>query len=155
MNGKRWFTVIFCLLLLLPVGYVLGSRDETRQPQTYELYYRVRELDSAGGGDAVASEPSGLPLDTRLGPEESARLLLERLLSGPDSEDLISPFPGGTALLEVTVAGTQAKADLSRALRAVDVAQVIPGLDNDTLVKLTVRAAAATAAPAAANVEHS
>ena len=47
------------------------------------------------------------------------------------------------------------EADLSRALRAVDVAQVIPGLDNDTLVKLTVRAAAATAAPAAANVEHS
>lgn len=119
MNGKRWFTVIFCLLLLLPVGYVLGSRDETRQPQTYELYYRVRELDGAGGGDAVASEPSGLPLDTRLEPEEFARLLLERLLSGPDSEDLISPFPGGTALLEVTVAGTQAKADLSRAYGAL------------------------------------
>ena len=119
MNRKRWFTVAFCLLLLLPVGYMLGSRETPEQPQTYDLYYRVRELDGAGGGDAVAAEPSDLPLDTRLGAEESARQLLERLLSGPDSEELLSPFPAGTALLELTVAGTQAKADLSRAYSAL------------------------------------
>ena len=119
MNRKRWFTVAFCLLLLLPVGYMLGSRETPEQPQTYDLYYRVRELDGAGGGDAVAAEPSDLPLDTRLGAEKSARQLLERLLSGPDSEELLSPFPAGTALLELTVAGTQAKADLSRAYSAL------------------------------------
>ena len=119
MNRKRWFTVIFCLLLLLPVGFILGGREKAGQPRTYDLYYRVRELDGAGGGDAVASEPSELSLDTRLEPAESARLLLERLLSGPESESLISPFPNGTALLGVTVAGTQAKADLSRAYSAL------------------------------------
>ena len=78
MNRKRWFTVIFCLLLLLPVGYMLGSRETPEQPQTYDLYYRVRELDGAGGGDAVASEPSELSLNAPLEPEEAARRLLEK-----------------------------------------------------------------------------
>ncbi|MDY3281460.1 GerMN domain-containing protein [Dysosmobacter sp.] len=119
MKRKRWFTVIFCLLLVLPVGYVLGSRETPEQPGTYNLYYRLRDLEGAGGGDAVAPEPSEVPMDTRLAPEESARLLLERLLAGPASENLVTPFPSGTALLDLTVAGTQAKADLSRAYSAL------------------------------------
>lgn len=78
----------------------------------YQLYFTVRDLTEADGGDALQTEEYVLDDQTRP-PEETARLLIEALLRGPTDPALTSPIPGGTTLAALERQGTEVHVDLS------------------------------------------
>ena len=77
----------------------------------YELYYAAWPEEA--GGDAIRARRiplgDGAPADTDALAEE----LLTRLLASPASGGLRSPFPAGTKLQKISVAGGRATVDLS------------------------------------------
>lgn len=102
----------------LLAGCALLSRNEmdrVQAPETYDLYFQVEDLETAGGADALTAEPSSVQkLDGRE-TDILAADLMERLLSGPTELGLQSPFPAGTTLKGVHVEDGRAVVDLSTA----------------------------------------
>lgn len=112
---KRFAALLLCGLLLLPAGCAFAARQAAQEGNGYyDLYFRARNLEEAAGGDAIASESSGLRREEGQETQELAQQLIERLLAGPASEELASPFPAATGLLGLTVTGSHASVDLSR-----------------------------------------
>jgi len=107
---------------LLLAGCALLSRNEAdraQAPETYDLYFRVGDLKTAGGADALAAEPCSIQ---KLDGRETDILavdLMDRLLAGPVDQGLKSPFPQGTALRGVHVEDGRAVVDLSSAYGAL------------------------------------
>lgn len=113
--NKRWIAILLCVVVLLPAGLMLGTGRPKETAQTYDLYFRVRDLRETNGGDALAAEPGSLPVDNVLPVQAAAEELVRQLLVGPAAEELVSPFPANTSMLSVDVSGTQARVDLTRA----------------------------------------
>ena len=87
-----------------------GAQDE--EESGYALYF-LSDLDSSGGGDAIAaSSERFVPYET-MDTEDCVRALMERLLAGPDEASLRSPIPDGTTLHALSVSGRRAEIDLS------------------------------------------
>ena len=117
--NKRWIAVLLCVAVLLPAGLMLGTGRPTAAPETYDLYFRVRNLRETNGGDALAAQPGSLPVDNALPVQTAAEELVRQLLAGPSAEGLESPFPANTSMLSVEVGGTQARVDLTRSYGAL------------------------------------
>lgn len=101
-------------LLLAALALLLAScaapREETGA-EGYELYYAAR-LDGEGG-DAIRARRVELAPGVSPDAGALAEELLTQLLASPASGDLRSPFPEGTKLQKVSVAGGRATVDLS------------------------------------------
>ena len=82
-----------------------GAQDE--EESGYALYF-LSDLDSSGGGDAIAASSERFVPDETMDTE-----LMERLLAGPDEASLRSPIPDGTTLHALSVSGRRAEIDLS------------------------------------------
>ncbi|WP_312636698.1 GerMN domain-containing protein [Oscillibacter sp.] len=105
--------LLLCALVLLP-GCVYATRQtQGADAESYTLYYMVEDLRAAAGGDAVQSEPVLLEGFQESDTRAVAEKLTEVLLEGPRSEDLKSPFPGGTQLLSASLDDGHATVDLS------------------------------------------
>lgn len=100
--------LLLCCLLLSACGAEQAGEEE------YGLYFRERDLRDAAGGGALRAEVYPAP-EQNLGTEELAEALMEALLAGPQDETLLSTIPVGTALLSLTLNGSQAMVDLSAA----------------------------------------
>lgn len=70
----------------------------------YTLWFAASQSDA--GSAALASETRSLS-------QPDAQTLLELLLAGPADESLLSPFPAGVALRELSLEGNVATVDLS------------------------------------------
>ena len=87
-----------------------GAQDE--EESGYALYF-LSDLDSSGGGDAIAVSSERFVPDETMDTEDCVRALMERLLAGPDEASLRSPIPDGTTLHALSVSGRRAEIDLS------------------------------------------
>lgn len=88
--------LIFLLLtaqLLLLFGCGVRQND-SQEDVSVEFFYAVRDADSLNLESVVVSEVRQLEFDT-------LQELLERYLAGPESEELISPFPADTQIQEI------------------------------------------------------
>ena len=57
---KRWMTVL-CALLTLLSGCTYAAVTSRQDQESYDLYFRERELSAAAGGDALRTEQVYLP----------------------------------------------------------------------------------------------
>lgn len=114
---KRALAALLCALTVFTAcGCAMAAAQQAvAEEETYELYFQVRDLDAAGGGDAIAAEHCAIRRRDGRSTAELAAAMVELLLAGPTDETLKSPFPAGTSLLSVEVSGGQAVVDLSMA----------------------------------------
>lgn len=112
---KQLTAALLCCAVTLTAGCAMAAQQAMSQEDTYELYFQVRELDAAGGGDAVGTERSTLEKGSGQAAQETAEAMVSLLLDGPQDESLVSPFPAGTGLQSVTVEGSHAVVDLTKA----------------------------------------
>lgn len=101
-------------LLLAALALLLAACAEPQEEagaDGYELYYAA-QLDQEGG-DAVRARRVQLTSGASPDAAALAEELLTQLLGEPAPDGLRSPFPGGTRLQKVSVAGGRATVDLS------------------------------------------
>ena len=102
------------LLLLAALALLLsacGAPGEETGADGYELYYTVGPDEE--GGDAIRARRIQLAPDVSPDTDALAEELLTQLLDSPASGGLRSPFPVGTKLQKISVAGGRATVDLS------------------------------------------
>ena len=105
---KRLPLLLAALALLLAACAVPREEADT---DGYELYYTV--WPDKGGGDAIGACRIQLAEGAAQDTDALAEELLKQLLSPPALDGLRSPFPEGTRLQMVSVAGGRATVDLS------------------------------------------
>lgn len=96
---------------LLAFAACAGSVQEDEE-SGYALYF-LSDLDTSGGGDAIAASSLRFTPGEAMSTEDCVRALMELLLAGPDEATLHSPIPEGTALRSLSVSGRRARVDLS------------------------------------------
>ena len=109
-----------CALLAVLTGCTYAAVAGRQEAESYDLYFREKDLTAAAGGDALRAEQIYLPAD--ISREDTARMaeeLLTELLKGPLDESLKSPFPTGTVLNTLTLEGGRAVVDLTAAYGAL------------------------------------
>ena len=106
---KRTIAFLTALLLLL---VACAAPAEAPSPDDYELYYAA-QLGATAGGDAIRTDVVRVENSASLDTAALAETLLTALLAAPEDGALRSPFPGGTSLQKLTVAGGRATVDLS------------------------------------------
>ncbi|MBE6962322.1 MAG: hypothetical protein E7445_07715 [Ruminococcaceae bacterium] len=116
---KRVFTGLLCGLLLLCTGCGFAQKEEPASVPVYDLYFRVANLGSATGADAIAVQPSDIAVDAEADASRLAEELMDALLSGPRDASLRSPFPAETALRSVRISGGHATVDMTPAYAAL------------------------------------
>ena len=91
---RRLTALLLPFLLLLGLLPACESSASSSAPAGYALYF----LSQADSGPSLEAEYWVPEEETEVGPEE----LLDALLAGPTREDLSSPFPRGTSVLQCT-----------------------------------------------------
>ncbi|MBE7003373.1 MAG: hypothetical protein E7425_03690 [Ruminococcaceae bacterium] len=104
--------VLVCAAALALLLAACAPPEETRTPDDYELYYAV-DSDGSESGNAIRVSTCRVEDSASLGTAALAERLLTELLGAPESPGLRSPFPEGTNLRHLTVAGGRAAVDLS------------------------------------------
>lgn len=145
---KRVIVMTLCLVLVVALGCRTVADTQT-DPNAYDLYFREGDLEAAPGGDALRAEKVVLPTDLQGDVKKTATALVTRLLEGPGDETLKSPFPSGTMLLSLDIAGDRALVDLTSvygnlsgvALTLADysIALTLTQLPEISVVNVTVR----------------
>ena len=143
--NRAWIRLLACGLLC--VLLLSGCAGEP-VGDDYALYFRARDLRSAAGEGALQTErwtPPEQDLDTAA----LAEAMMEALLAGPAEETLQNTIPAGTALLSLTLNGSQAVVDLSPAYSSLSgveltladqaVALTLTQLPEILSVRITVR----------------
>lgn len=113
MRPRRCPVPAACALLLALLLAACAPSGETVSSDDYEVYYAAR-LETVKGGDAIRTEPLHVENAAAMDTAALAELMVRALLSAPEDDDLRSPFPGGTSLQKLAVAGGRATVDLSR-----------------------------------------
>ena len=113
---KRLVAAALCAALLLALS--LG-RPEVRDGENYDLYFRVTDLETAPGADALC--PERLFLEDAEVPDTLAlaERLMTELLEGPEDPDLTGAIPADTELLSLELNGSTATVDLSGRYRVL------------------------------------
>ena len=137
---------LVCLLAGCTYAVVSGAGT---QADTYLLYFRAEDLDSAAGGDALQTESVHLPGLSEMEPQQAAEALMEALLAGPRDEELRSAIPAGIALVSLTLEGQRAVVDMTSGYGALSgvglamadyaVALTLTQLPEISTVSVTVR----------------
>lgn len=105
---RRLLAPLLALLLLA----ACAAEPEAPSPDDYELYYVV-QLGASAGGDAIRADTIRVENSATLDTARLAERLLTALLEEPEDATLRSPFPSGTSLQKLSVAGGRATVDLS------------------------------------------
>ena len=106
---KRIIAILAALTLLLAA---CAAPAEETSPDDYTLYYAAR-LDDASGEDAIRACGVRIAGGAAMLRTELAERLVAELLTQPEDAGLYTPFPNGTTLQKLTVAGGRATVDLS------------------------------------------
>ncbi len=112
---KRIVVLLLCCLAVLCAGCAFAQKEEPETVPVYDLYFRVANLGSATGADAIAVQPSDIAVDAEADANQLAKKLMDALLSGPVDTALRSPFPMDTALRSVRISGGHATVDMTPA----------------------------------------
>jgi len=112
---KKLTSVLLAAVLLIgtSAGCAYVQAQSEAAEDCYQLYYTVKDLDSAHGGDAVKAQASDVQRDENGDAVKLATALMTRLLDGPTDATLDSPFPMGTQLLSVSLKSGHATVDVT------------------------------------------
>ena len=99
-------------LLALALLAACAAPAEAPSGDAYELYYAAR-LDTPDGGDAIRADTFYIPGSASMDTTALATMLVTELFSPSLYADLRSPFPSGTELQKLVIAGGRATVDLS------------------------------------------
>ena len=113
---KRLACLLLAMVLLLS-GCAAAAVAAAEQEEFCQLYYPVRDMARAAGGDALGTEASALRKDDSQSLETQAEILMNALLAGPTDQELETPFPEGTRLLDVEIRGSHASVNVTTAYR--------------------------------------
>ena len=105
---KRFAILTLALLLLA----ACAPSQEERSADDYTLYLAA-QLEDSDGGDAIRERSVRVADSGAMPTAELAETLISELLETGDDLELRSPFPSGTSLQKLTVAGGRANVDLS------------------------------------------
>ncbi len=106
---RRLIGLLMALAALLCTA--CAAPAEAPSPDDFVLYYAAYPVEN--GGDAIASRMLRIANSGELGATALAERLTTELFTAPEMEGLRSPFPAGTALQHLTIAGGRAAVDLS------------------------------------------
>lgn len=106
---KRMLALCAALALLLAA---CAAPEKAPAENAYELYFAAH-AGVPDGGDAIRAETVSVPDGAALTTAALAETLVRELLTAPEDASLRSPFPSGTELQKLTVAGGRATVDLS------------------------------------------
>jgi len=106
---RRLLVLLAALALLLAA---CAAPPEERSGDGYTLYLAAR-LEDSDGGDAIRTRTCRVDGGDTMTTAALAEALVTELLESRDELELRSPFPPGTALQKLTVAGGRALVDLS------------------------------------------
>jgi len=106
---RRLLVLLAALALLLAA---CAAPPEERSGDGYTLYLAAR-LEDSDGGDAIRTRTCRVDGGDTMTTAALAAALVTELLESRDELELRSPFPPGTALQKLTVAGGRALVDLS------------------------------------------
>ena len=106
----KQFAVLALALLLLAA--CAPSPEEQSAADNYTLYLAAR-LEDSDGGDAIRERSVRVADSGAMPTAKLAETLISELLETGDDLELRSPFPSGTSLQKLTVAGGRAAVDLS------------------------------------------
>ncbi len=109
---KKLPLFILALLAALVAFASCAKSAQEDEESGYALYF-LSDLDTSGGGDAIAASSLRFTPGEAMSTEDCVRALMELLLAGPDEAALHSPIPEGTALRSLKVSGRRAEIDLS------------------------------------------
>lgn len=104
--------VLVLLAAIALLSTACAAQTETPSVDDYELYYAVLPGGS-DGGDAIRPEFRRVADSASMETAALAETLLTALLDAPEDGSLRSPFPGGTRLQKLSIAGGRALVDLS------------------------------------------
>lgn len=115
-NKRTWLTLILVLtvslLIIAAAIYLAVAAKEKYKDQRYTLYF------------LTSSDPVKIENESRyffLNPEEDLpRALVQALIVGPESEQLVSPFPGDLHIIHVARAGSTLSVVLSEQYNTLD-----------------------------------
>lgn len=111
---KRCLIWLGALFLLCASCALTSSGGEKSTAGEYKVYFvsnvRSENGESWGSADSGALKSESRPLD---GEVERIEGLLELLMSGPESEELVSPFPAGVRVRSWRLDGKRVTVDLS------------------------------------------
>ena len=102
---------IAALLLLSALTFAACEQKALPPQGNYRLYYAA-QAESAHGEDAIAEYPVKIAGENCT-TQELAQKLLEMLLLPPEDPLLLSPFPNGTQVQELSISGKRAYVDFS------------------------------------------
>ena len=105
---KRLAALLLALLLLA----ACAAEPEAPSPDDYDLYYAA-QLGESAEGDAIRTETLRVENSGEMETAALAETLLTTLLDAPEDAGLRAPFPSGTRLQKLAVAGGRATVDLS------------------------------------------
>ena len=111
---KRILAAVLCAALLVVLG--LGQ-PEKASGESYDIYFLQADLQAAPGADALRAERLSVGEGEAPDTLSLARLLIEKLLAGPEDPALAEVVPAETELLSLRLAGNRANVDLSSRYR--------------------------------------
>ena len=104
--------LIIAVLLLFSALTLAACAKKEQTPQGNYRLYLLSQTESARGADAIAE--CGVEIaDEDCTMQELAQKLLDALLLPPEDPLLLSPFPNGTQVQELSISGTRAYVDFS------------------------------------------
>ena len=109
---KKLPLFILALLAALVAFASCAKSAQEDEESGYALYF-LSDLDTSGGGDAIAASSLRFTPGEAMRTEDCVRGRMELLLAGPDEAALHSPITEGTALRSLKVSGRRAEIDLS------------------------------------------
>lgn len=105
---------IFCLILALAVLVLLPACDDSGE-EAVSFYYLRREFTMGQSDSVLASEPREFS-----GSRDTLDYLLGIYLNGPMDDNLISPFPEGTKLVQHRMEGDTLVLELSKEFSSLE-----------------------------------
>lgn len=111
---RNWWMLCLPLILLL-AGCAAPAEPELGEEGCL-LYFLLPE-EEARGGDRIRPKWENLTLPDGANAQEEARIIVERLLAGPEDGSMDSPLPAGIELLGLEIRDQTAWVDLSGGLR--------------------------------------
>ncbi len=104
---------ILCFLLIGALLFAAGCSRSQAEPQGTPFYYCTAEADYSSGSTAISREyRQDVPTHSLMG-------ALELYLAGPQSSDLVAPFPEGMVILSAVLEGDTVLLTVSMELTAL------------------------------------
>lgn len=117
---RRKILCLLSVILMLVLSGCAMAVQQSKQPgEPFFVYFIPADYDAACGADAIRAETVYLEHIEELVAEQTAGVLMRRLIDGAEDETMRSAIPSGTELLKCTLEGDHMTVDMSSRYRTL------------------------------------